>query len=169
MARKRYTAEEIIGQLRTIEIELGKGLAVVEACRKLGITEQTYYRWKKEYGGLRVDQAKRLKGLEQENVRLKRLVADLSLDNSILKEVAAGNFYARPDAETRCAMRRPRSRSPNAGRVAWWGNAGLPSSMCPPTLRVRTDCGHGLSRWPTSMVAMGIGGSPPCYTKRGGG
>ena len=92
MARKRYTAEEIIGQLRTIEIELGKGFAVVEACRKLGITEQTYYRWKKKYGGLRVDQAKRLKGLEQENVRLKRLVADLSLDNSILKEVAAGNF-----------------------------------------------------------------------------
>ena len=92
MARKRYTAEEIIGHLRTLEIEMAKGLAVVEACRKLGITEQTYYRWKKEYGGLRIDQAKRLKGLEQENTRLKRLVADLSLDNSILKEVAAGNF-----------------------------------------------------------------------------
>ena len=85
-------AEEIIGQLRTIELELGKGLAVVDACRKLGITEQTSYRWKKEYGGLRVDQAKRLKGLEQESARLKGLVADLSLDNSILKEVAAGNF-----------------------------------------------------------------------------
>ena len=92
MARKRYTAEEIIGHLRTIEIETGKGFGIAEGCRKLGITEQTYYRWKKEYGGLRVDQAKRLKGLEQENVRLKRLVADLSLDNSILKEVAAGNF-----------------------------------------------------------------------------
>lgn len=92
MARKRYTAEEIIGYLRTLEIEVGKGLAVVEACRKLGITEQTYYRWKKEYGGLRVAQAKRLKSLEQENARLKQLVADLSLDNSILKEVAAGNF-----------------------------------------------------------------------------
>ena len=92
MARTRYTAEEIIGQLRTIEIDLGKGLAVVEACRKLGITEQTYYWWKKEYGGLRVDQAKRLKGLEQEHVRLKRLVAGLSLDNSLVKEVAAGNF-----------------------------------------------------------------------------
>jgi transposase-like protein len=92
MARKRYTAEEIIGHLRTIEIETGKGFGIVEVCRKLGIMEQTYYRWKKEYGGLRVDQAKRLKGLEQENVRLKRLVADLSLDNSILKEVAAGNF-----------------------------------------------------------------------------
>ena len=92
MARTRYTAEEIIGQLRTIEIDLGKGLAVVEACLKLGITEQIYYRWKKEYGGLWVDQAKRLKGLEQEHVRLKRLVADLSLDNRLVKEVAAGNF-----------------------------------------------------------------------------
>ncbi len=92
MARKRYPAEEIIGHLRTIEREMGRGLGLVEACRKLGITEQTYYRWKKEYGGLRVDQAKRLKGLEQENARLKRLVADLFLDNSILKEVAAGNF-----------------------------------------------------------------------------
>jgi transposase-like protein len=92
MARKRYAAEEIIRHLRTIEIETGRGTAVEDACRKLGITEQTYYRWKKEYGGLRVDQAKRLKGLEQENARLKKLVADLSLDNAILKEVAAGNF-----------------------------------------------------------------------------
>ncbi len=92
MARKRYPVEEIIGHLRTIEREMGRGLGLVEACRKLGITEQTYYRWKKEYGGLRVDQAKRLKGLEQENARLKRLVADLFPDNSILKEVAAGNF-----------------------------------------------------------------------------
>ena len=78
MARTRYTAEEIIGHRRTIEIELGKGLAVVDACRKLSSTEQTYDRWKQEYGGLRVEQAKRLKGLEQENARLKRLVADLS-------------------------------------------------------------------------------------------
>ena len=91
MARKRYTAEEIIGHLRTIDIETGKGLGIAEACGKLSITEQTYYRWKNEYGGLRVEQAKRLKGLEQENARLKRVVADLSLDNSILKEVAAGH------------------------------------------------------------------------------
>jgi transposase-like protein len=91
MARNRYTAEDIIGHLRTLEIDLGNGRPVAEACRKFGITEQTYYRWKKEYGGLRVDQAKRLKGLQQANARQKRLVADLSLDNSILKEVAAGH------------------------------------------------------------------------------
>ena len=92
MPRTRYTPEEVIQHLRTVELDTGKGLALLAACRKLGITEHTYDRWKKEYGGLRVDQAKRLKSLEQENTRLKRIVADLSLDNSILKEVASGNF-----------------------------------------------------------------------------
>ena len=92
MPKKRYTPEEIIQHLRTVELETGKGLAVLNACRKLGVTEHTSDRWKKEYGGLRVDQAKRLKTLEQENQRLKRTVADQALDLSILKEVAAGNF-----------------------------------------------------------------------------
>jgi putative transposase len=92
MPRKSSTPEEIIQHLRTVEVETGKGVTVLEACRKLGLTEQTYYRWKKEYGGLRVDQAKRLKALEQENLRLKRIVADQAVDLSILKEVASGNF-----------------------------------------------------------------------------
>lgn len=92
MPRKSYTPEEIIQHLRTVELETGKGIAVVEACRKIGITEHTYYRWNKEYGGLRVDQAKRFKALEQENLRLKRIVADQAVDRSILKEVASGNF-----------------------------------------------------------------------------
>ncbi len=92
MSRKRHTAEQIIGKLRTAEIELAKGLATAEVVRKLGITEQTYYRWRKEYGGLRLDQAKRLKELEKENTRLKRLVADQALDNAILKEVSSGKF-----------------------------------------------------------------------------
>jgi len=92
MPKKRYTPEEILQPLRTVEMETGKGLVVLDACRKLGLTEHTYYRWKKEYGGLRVDQAKRLKGLEQEHLRLKRIVADQALDLSIVKEVASGNF-----------------------------------------------------------------------------
>ncbi len=92
MARKKYTAEQIITKLREAEIELSKGRNTPEVCKKLGIAVQTYYRWRKEYGGLRVDQAKRLKQLEQENNRLKKIVADLSLDNSILKEVSSGNF-----------------------------------------------------------------------------
>ena len=92
MARKRYTAEQIITKLREAEVELAKGQTTPQVCKKLGISDQTYYRWRKEYGGLRIDQAKRLKQLEHENARLKKLVADLSLDNSILKEVSSGNF-----------------------------------------------------------------------------
>jgi len=92
MGRKRFTPEDIIGHLRTVEIEAGKGVSVPDACRKGSICEQTYYRWKREYGGLRVDQAKRLKGVEQENGRLKKLVAELALDKAILQEVAEGNF-----------------------------------------------------------------------------
>lgn len=92
MARKKYTAEQIIRSLREAEIHLSKGERIGQVARKLGITEQTYYRWRREYGGMQVEQAKRLKELEHENSRLKKLVADLSLDNSILKEVSRGNF-----------------------------------------------------------------------------
>ena len=92
MGRKRHTAEQIIAKLREAEVELAKGQPLAEAVRKLEIAEQTYYRWRKEYGGLRIDQAKRLKDLEKENGRLKKLVADQALDNAILKEVASGNF-----------------------------------------------------------------------------
>jgi putative transposase len=92
MGRKRFTAEQIINMLREAEMLLNQGSTVGEVCRKLGVSEQTYYRWRKDYGGMRVDQAKRLKELEKENARLKKLVADLSLDNDILKEVTRGNF-----------------------------------------------------------------------------
>jgi transposase-like protein len=91
MGRERFTPEQIIGKLREGEVLLGQGLKIGEAIRKLGISEQTYYRWRREYGGMRVDQARRLKELESENVRLKKLVADLSLDNAILKEGLRGN------------------------------------------------------------------------------
>jgi putative transposase len=92
MARKRFSPEQIITMLREAEVLLSQATPVTEVCRKLGISEQTYYRWRKEYGGMRVDQAKRLKELEQENARLKKLVADLSLDNANLKEANRGNF-----------------------------------------------------------------------------
>jgi putative transposase len=92
MGRKTYTPEQIINKLREAEIHINQGIPISEASRKIGITEQTYYRWRKEYGGLRIEQAKKLKNLEKENARLKKLVADLSLDNSILKEAAEGNF-----------------------------------------------------------------------------
>ena len=92
MVRKGFKPEQIIGKLREAEVLLSQGSTVGEASRKLGVTEQTYYRWRKEYGGMRVEQAKRLQELEKENSRLKRLVADISLDNAILKEAARGNF-----------------------------------------------------------------------------
>jgi transposase-like protein len=92
MGRKIFTPEQIIGKLREAEVLLSKGLPVEKVSRELGVTEQTYYRWRKGYGGMKVEQAKRLKELEKENVQLKKLVADLSLDNAILKEVSKGNF-----------------------------------------------------------------------------
>jgi len=92
MSKRGYSAEQIISKLREAEVLIGKGETVGQVCRKIGVTEQTYYRWRKEYGGMRVDQAKRLKEVEQENARLRKLVADLSLDNAILKEAARGNF-----------------------------------------------------------------------------
>ncbi len=91
MARRAFKSEQIIGKLREAEVLLSQGDSVGEASRKLGISEQTYYRWRKEYGGMRVEQARRLKELEKENSRLKKLVADVSLDNAILKEAAKGN------------------------------------------------------------------------------
>jgi putative transposase len=92
MVKKRYGAEQIINKSREVEVMLSNGSTIGEASRKIGVTEQTYYRWRKEYGGMKVEQAKRLKNLEKENARLKKLVADLSLDNAILKEVSRGNF-----------------------------------------------------------------------------
>jgi transposase-like protein len=92
VGRKTYTAEQIINKLREAEVLLSQGDTVGEASKKIGVTEQTYYRWRREYGGMRIDQARRLKELEKENSRLKKLVADLSLDNAILRDAARGNF-----------------------------------------------------------------------------
>ena len=91
MPRKGYTPEQIINKLREAEVLLSQGNKVAAICKKIGVTDQTYYRWRKDYGGMRVDQARRLKDLEQENSRLKKVVADFALDNAILKEAARGN------------------------------------------------------------------------------
>ena len=92
MPKRRYNAEEIIHKLREADVLLAQDKTVTETCKQLGVTEQTYYRWRKEYGGMKVDQAKRLKQLEAENARLKRAVADLTVDKLILKEVAEGKY-----------------------------------------------------------------------------
>jgi transposase-like protein len=92
MSRKRFSVEQIINHLREAEVFLSQGQTVGEICRRIGVSEQSYYRWRREYRGLKVDQARRLKDLEQENARLKRAVADLTLDKLILKEAAEGNW-----------------------------------------------------------------------------
>jgi len=92
MSRKRYTPEQVVNLLRQIEVAVANGKTTDQASREAGIVEQTYYRWRKEYGGLQVDQARRLKELEQENVKLKRLVSELSLEKLVLKDIASGNF-----------------------------------------------------------------------------
>lgn len=92
MARKKYDASQVIRHLRTIEVLQSKGASVAVSCREVGITEQTYYRWRKEYGGMQSSQAKRMKELEKENSRLKKAVAELTLDKLILREAAEGNF-----------------------------------------------------------------------------
>ena len=92
MAKRHYTTEQIIGKLRQAEVMLGQGRSIDEAVREIGVTKNTYYRWRQEYGGMKLDQAKRLKDLEVENSRLKRAVAELTVDNQILKEVSKGKF-----------------------------------------------------------------------------
>jgi transposase-like protein len=92
MPNQRYKPEQIVNLLRKIEVEIANGKTTPQAAREVGITEQTYYRWRKEFGGLKLDQAKRLKELEKENGRLKRLVAELSLEKQVLRDVAQGNF-----------------------------------------------------------------------------
>ena len=92
MAQKKHKPEQIVTILRQIEVEVANGKSTPQACRDAGITDQTYYRWRKEYGGLKLDQAKRLKELEKENAKLRRVVAELSLEKQVLKDIAEGNF-----------------------------------------------------------------------------
>ena len=92
MPTKRYSTEQIVSKLRQAEVELSRGLRTPAMCKKLGVSEQTYYRWRKEYGGMQVSQAKRMKEVEKENQHLRRAVANLTVDNLILKEASKGNF-----------------------------------------------------------------------------
>lgn len=92
MSGKRYTPEDVVRKLREADVLLSQGVTVAEVVRRLGVNKVTYYRWRKEFGGMKTDQARRLKDLERENARLKKLVADLSLDNAVLKEAASGNW-----------------------------------------------------------------------------
>jgi len=122
MPRKRFTPEQIITHLREAEVLLSQGKSVGEVCRQLNVSENTYYRWRREYGGLEIDQAKRLKELEKENERRKKLVAEQALDNAILKEAARGNFSARyVDVEPSSTSARG-WQLVSGGRAGFWSN-----------------------------------------------
>jgi len=128
MGAKRYSTEQIIVKLRQAEIEMGRGVKVPEVCRKLGISEQTFYRWRKRYGGLDRSEVRRLKALEQENARLKKLLAESLIDNAILKEAASGNFRARLAEGSSWSTPSASRASPSAARVGLWASPVRPSA-----------------------------------------
>jgi putative transposase len=128
---RKVSPEQIIATLRQIEGQLAQGMSLALACKEAGISEQSYYRWRREYGGLQLEQAKRLKELERENARLRRLVADLSLEKQVLKDVAAGNLQAPSDAVRPCRASATSTASRSATPAAWSASRVGPS-VTPP-------------------------------------
>ena len=162
MSRKRYTPEQIISMLREAEVALAQGQSVGQACRTLGVSEQSYYRWRKEYGGLRTDQAKRLKDLEKENGRLRKAISDLTLDKLILKEALEGNCQAPPVAGSVLIISRPNWESPSDVPALLQANIAQPSARDPVVGMMKRHSRPRSSAWPASMADMAIGGSLPC-------
>ena len=167
MPKQRYRGEQIVNLLRKIEVEIANGKTTPQAAREVGITEQTYYRWRKEFGGLKLDQAKRLKELEKENGRLKRLVAELSLEKQVLREVAQGNLS--PERRRR-AVEHARQRyglsERHACRLLGQGRG---TQRYVPTLRQDEDAlSARSSRWPASTDGTATAGSQRCCKQRDG-
>ena len=130
MANKRPKPEDIVSKLRQVEVLMGQGMSRLDAIRKIGVVEQTYYRWRKQYGGVGVDQLKELKRLQQDNDRLRRAVSDLTLDKLILTEAARGNFCAPLAAGPALIMFAASWVSPNAGPAGCCGNIARPNASC---------------------------------------
>ena len=168
MARKRYTAEQIIGTRREAAGALAQGDPVAKGARRLGVTEQTSYRWRREDGGLRVDQAKRRKALERENARRKRLVADPALDNAIVKEVSSGNFCARRAGGRRSCPREPSCPSRSVGPVGGSPSRAARSGARPGWPRMHRPGSPGASRWRGgSGVPVPVASRPCCGPRAG--
>ncbi len=157
---KKYTAEQIVTKLREAEVLLGKGMSLGEVCRQLEITDVTYYRWRKEYGGLRVDQAKHLKELE--NSRLKKAVADLTLDTMIRKEVNRKNFSARLRSAGRSTGCGKSSPCLNGVPVGCWISHARPSGRSRGCVRTKRNCGRGLLAWRVRMAGTDTVESQDC-------
>ena len=159
MGKQRHTAEQIIGKLREAEVLQGKGMPMEEVLRQLGVSDATYYKWRKEYGGLRVDQAKRLKELEQENTRLRKVIADLTIDNSILKEASRGNWRARPRSAGQQTGSRRSSRCQNGGSAACWNSQGRRSVGNASSGATKRPCASRSFAWPATTVVTDTDGS----------
>ena len=168
MARKRYTTEQIIAKLREAEVPLAKGDSVATVVRQLGVAEQTDSRGRREYGGLHVAQAKRRKELEKENQRLRRVVADQALDNTILKDGASGNFSARCTGARRAATCRPRWPSRRVGRVASCGQRGARTALRPGRPRMSPPWWRASSPWRSAWDVTATAGSRRCCGPKGG-
>ena len=154
--------------LREAEVALSQGGSVGQVCRTLGVSVQSYYRWRKEYGGLRTDQARRLKELEKENGRLRKAVSDLTLDKLILKEALEGNYQAPPVAGSVSIIFRPNRASPNAVLVRLSANTVRPSGRCPAAERMNRRSRPRLSAWRHSMADTAIAASRRCYAPKAG-
>jgi transposase-like protein len=159
MPRITYTVEPIITKLREGEVARSKGQTVVQVSRSLGITEQTYYRWRHEYGGLKIDQVKRLKELEREQTRVKRAVAELTLDTVILQEAAEGNFSAQRADGSRWHTAGPRWASPNDGPLGCGVSRAQPSDITAGHRMMPWPGQPRSSGWPESLDGRGIDGS----------
>jgi transposase-like protein len=135
---RKLSPEQIVVTLRQIEVQLAQGMKLAQACKEAGISEQSYYRWRKEYGGVAVEQAKRLKDLERENARLRRLVADLSLEKQVLKDVASGNLQALSGAAGRWLASKRSMASRSVTPAASSASRGGHSVTSPPSALTRT-------------------------------
>jgi putative transposase len=156
MARRRHTPEQIIRKLREADRLLAEGAEVADVARHLEVSEQTYHRWRNQFGGMKADDARRLKDLERENARLKRIVADKELEIDALREISRGNWARRVDAE-RSSCCRTASAFRSDGRMRSWASTAPPSGTRRP-IRTRTGtcgCGYAGSRRPTSGGATG--------------
>ena len=169
MPRKRFRAEAIIAKLREADVLLGQGKKVAEVVKALGVSEVTYYRWRQEYGGMSISQARRLKELERENARLRKAVADLTLDKLILQEAGRGNGAAPGAAGPRSSGPSRRSGSPSGGRAGPWASTAPCSATRPGLGRMRMRSPPTSSTWRACTAAPATAGSRRCSGRPDGG
>ena len=162
MPRKRHKPEEIVAKLRQVDVLMAQGQSTTTAVKAVGVTEQSHYRRRREFGGLKLGQVKHLKELEAENARLRTAVSELTLDKLILKEAMRGKWSAPPDAAKRSIGSAGTSASPTAGPAARWANPAPPSAASPRCRTTKTASRPTWSSWRVGTAGTGTAASPPC-------